>query len=82
MWVYHTMEVYGSPPIFLYEYHDGRSADIPRKFLKGYKGVLVTDGYQVYHKLAGERPDELRVAGCWAHYPNNIVIQEELLDTA
>ena len=40
---------------------------MPREFLKDYKGVLVTDGYQVYHKLAGERPDELRVAGCWAH---------------
>ena len=40
---------------------------MPREFLKDYKGVLVTDGYQVYHKLAGERPDEFRVAGCWAH---------------
>lgn len=67
MWVYHTMEVYDSHPIFLYEYQDGRSADMPREFLKDYEGVLVTDGYQVYHKLAGERPDELRVAGCWAH---------------
>ena len=67
MWVYHTTEVYGSHPLFLYEYQDGRSSDIPREFLKNYKGVLVTDGYQVYHKLAGERPEELRVAGCWAH---------------
>ncbi len=67
MWVYHTTEAYGSHPLFLYEYQDGRSSDIPREFLKNYKGVLVTDGYQVYHKLAGERPEELRVAGCWAH---------------
>ena len=42
MWVYHTMEVYGSHPLFLYEYQDGRSADMPREFLKDYKGVLVT----------------------------------------
>lgn len=67
MWVYHTMEVYGSHPIFIYDYQDGRSSDMPRNFLKDYRGVLVTDGYQVYHKLAGERPDELKIAGCWAH---------------
>lgn len=67
MWVYHTMEVYDSHPIFLYDYQDSRTSDMPRNFLKDYKGILVTDGYQVYHKLAKERPDELRVAGCWAH---------------
>ena len=67
MWVYHTMETYGSPPIFIYEYQDGRSSDMPRNFLKNYVGTLVTDGYQVYHKIAEERPDELKVAGCWAH---------------
>ncbi len=27
---------------------------------------MVTDGYQVYHKLDKERPD-LNVAGCWVH---------------
>ena len=67
MWVYHTMETYGSPPIFIYEYQDGRSSHMPRNFLKNYVGTLVTDGYQVYHKIAEERPDELKVAGCWAH---------------
>lgn len=67
MWVYHTMEAYDSHPIFLYDYQGGRSAKIPREFLKGYKGILLTDGYQVYHKIANERPDELKVAGCWAH---------------
>ena len=67
MWVYHTMETYGSPPIFLYDHKGGRSSAIPREFLKDYQGILVTDGYQVYHKLANERPDELKVAGCWAH---------------
>lgn len=67
MWVYHTMEAYDSHPIYLYDYQGGRSSNIPREFLKGYKGILVTDGYQVYHKIANERPDELKVAGCWAH---------------
>ena len=67
MWVYHTMEVYDSHPIFIYDYQDSRRSDMPRNFLKDYKGILVTDGYQVYHKLAKDRPDELKVAGCWAH---------------
>lgn len=67
MWVYHTYDTYGAPPIYIYEYQPTRNADVPRKFLKDFKGILVTDGYQVYHKIAQERPDELCVAGCWAH---------------
>ena len=67
MWVYHTCERYGSPPIFIYDYRPTRKAGNPRNFLDGYEGILMTDGYQVYHTLAGERPDELKVAGCWAH---------------
>nr|WP_300820788.1 IS66 family transposase [uncultured Acetatifactor sp.] len=67
MWVYHTCERYGSPPIFIYDYQPTRKAENPRNFLDGYEGILMTDGYQVYHTLAGERPDELKVAGCWAH---------------
>ena len=27
---------------------------------------MLTDGYQVYHKIANERQD-LKVAGCWIH---------------
>ena len=36
------------------------------KFLKGFKGVCVTDDYQVYHTLEKEQED-LVIAGCWAH---------------
>ena len=67
MWVYHTHPDYGGKDIYLYDYRSGRSADHPRAFLKEYKGILMTDGYQVYHKLQKERPEELTVAGCWAH---------------
>ena len=67
MWVYHACEKYGSPPIFVYEYQPGRSQEMPKKFLGDYKGYLVTDGYQVYHSISKERPNELIVAGCWAH---------------
>ena len=67
MWVYHTYERYGSPPIFIYDYRPTRKAENPRSFLEGYEGILMTDGYQVYHTLAKERPEEVKVAGCWAH---------------
>lgn len=68
MWVYHAPEIEGSPPVFLYDYDNGsRAAYVPREFLKDYKGILVTDGYQSYHTLANERPDDLQVAGCFAH---------------
>lgn len=67
MWVYRTGQAGGVPPAVLYEYQKTRKADHPREFLKNYHGVVVCDGYQVYHKLEEERPDELKVAGCWAH---------------
>ena len=38
----------------------------PRESLKDFKGICVTDGYQVYHSIEKER-DDLTIAGCWAH---------------
>lgn len=67
MWVYRTGQHGGAPPAILYEYQKTRKADHPRVFLSGYKGVVVCDGYQVYHKLENKRPEELTVAGCWSH---------------
>ena len=67
MWVYHSMPKYNAPPIFIYEYQLTRKAEHPREFLKDYNGILMTDGYQVYHLLEKEYPDTLIVAGCWAH---------------
>ena len=67
MWVYHSLPKYGAPPIFIYEYQLTRKSDHPREFLKDYSGILMTDGYQVYHTLEKENPDTLNVAGCWTH---------------
>lgn len=66
MWVYRTGKIYHDPPIILYDYQKTRKADHPREFLKGYKGIIVADGYEVYHKLEKENPD-IRIAGCWSH---------------
>lgn len=66
MWVYRTGKMYHDPPIILYDYQKTRKADHPREFLKGYTGIIVADGYEVYHKLEKEEPD-IRIAGCWSH---------------
>ena len=66
MWVYRTGKMYRDRPIILYEYQPSRNSAHPRKFLKGFQGVCVTDGYQVYHTLEKEQKD-LTIAGCWAH---------------
>ena len=67
MWVYRSGHLYQDRQIVLYEYQQTRNASHPRKFLKGYDGICVTDGYQVYHTLEKEL-EELTIAGCWVHY--------------
>lgn len=66
MWVYRTGKMYNAAPIVLYEYQKTRNTSHPREFLKDYHGIVVTDGYQVYHTLEKERED-LKIAGCWSH---------------
>ena len=66
MWVYRSGHLYHDQQIVLYEYQQTRNASHPREFLKGYDGICVTDGYQVYHTLEKEM-EELTIAGCWVH---------------
>ena len=65
MWVYCTGEN-EKHPVILYDYRSTRKADHPREFLRNFSGILVTDGYQVYHSLE-KKKDDLKVAGCWVH---------------
>ena len=65
MWVYCTGKS-EKHPIVLYDYRSTRKTDHPLEFLRDYSGILVTDGYQVYHSLEKQKND-LRVAGCWVH---------------
>lgn len=67
MWVYHTADQYGSPPIFIYEYHDNRRGENIENFLEGYCGILMADGYEPYHTVARLSNGDIIVAGCWAH---------------
>ena len=66
MWVYRNRPGEDSHPVILFEWQPSRRVDHPREFLNGFSGTVVTDGYQVYHKL-GEERDDLNVAGCWIH---------------
>lgn len=66
MWVYRSGCLYQKEQVILYEYQKTRNASHPRKFLKDYNGICVTDGYQVCHTLEKEKED-LKTAGCWVH---------------
>ena len=43
-----------------------KKAEHSQEFLKGFKGVVVADGYSAYQKIAKENPD-ITFAGCYAH---------------
>ena len=66
MWVYRTGKMYSESPIVLYNYQRTRNSTHPEEFLKGYKGVLVCDGYSAYHAME-KRVPEIIIAGCWSH---------------
>jgi transposase len=56
---------YGTPGgETVFDFQMGRGRDGPAKFLKGWNGILQTDGYQAYDQVGG--PGLIRV-GCWAH---------------
>lgn len=63
MWVYRSGKCVADRPIVLYDYQPTRSTEHPEKFLKGFSGIAVTDGYQAYHTLEKRRA-KLQVAGC------------------
>lgn len=61
------MWVYGSGKseelkMVLFKHEPTRSQDNPQRFLKGYKGILQTDGYAGYNNIP-----EVVHASCWAH---------------
>jgi transposase len=48
----------------VFDFQLGRGRDGPAKFLKGWNGILQTDGYQAYDQVGGSG---LIHVGCWAH---------------
>lgn len=66
MWVY-CSNIYDPRRIVIFDYQKTRHHSHPEEFLKDFKGIVVTDGYEVYHQLARIRQGEITVAGCWVH---------------
>ena len=60
----------GAPPAVVYSYAPGRSAEHAAALLKGYTGVLQTDGYAAYRSLADPKRGggPVTLAFCWAHW--------------
>ena len=69
MWV----QTGGPPdkPVVLYDYDRSRSAAVPIRLLEGYKGYLMTDGYDGYNAL--ERAGDIIRLACWAHVRRRFV---------
>ena len=64
----------GGPPdksVVLYDYDPSRSASVPTGLLEGYKGYLMTDGYDGYNEVA--RTDGIERLACWAHVRRRFV---------
>ncbi len=60
MWVYCSGE-FEEKPAVLYEYAQTRVGTNAGKFMEGYHGYLVADGYDGYNGVKAKR------CGCWAH---------------
>src|SRR4051812_45467925 len=58
-----------APPAVMYSYAPGRGGEHAIALLPGYTGVLQTDAYAAYGKLADPKRvgDPVRLAYCWAH---------------
>ena len=65
-WVHLTGELSPAPRIIVYEYQKTRHSDHPKEYYKDFKGFLMTDGLEQYHKLAMEQ-EGLINANCFAH---------------
>ena len=52
-------------PVVLFDYDPSRSGQVPLRLLAGWRGYLMTDGYEAYNAVVvGEQIDHL---GCWVH---------------
>jgi transposase len=65
MWVFMRDDEDG-PKIVIYELGPSRSHEVPLKFLEGYAGYLLADGYEAYETLAAKMPLIILV-GDWVH---------------
>jgi len=51
--------------VVLFDYRASRSGQVPAQLLSGYRGYLMTDGYEGYNAIAQQ--DGIEHLCCWAH---------------
>ena len=66
MWVYRSGEFFRDIPMVLYDFRKTRHHNHPKEFLRGFQGILETDGLQQYH-LVEQESEGITNANCWAH---------------
>lgn len=67
MWVYCNGKI-NDKSIIIFDYHPTRKGEHAAKFLKGYNGYLICDGYDGYNAVMG-----VKRCGCWTHTRRHFV---------
>ena len=62
MWLYHAP----ADRLVLFDYRKGRDQSGPREMLADFRGIIQTDGYQVYDSLYGNH-EHISLTFCMAH---------------
>jgi transposase len=59
----------GGPPMVAYRFEDSRGGDCPVRHLAGFSGLVQSDGYAAYKRLADPRRagGPVTLSACWAH---------------
>ena len=78
MWVHLTGELSPGPKIVVYEYQKTRHSSHPKEYYKDFKGILMTDGLEQYHKLAREL-EGVTNANCMAHARRHFAMRSRRL---
>jgi transposase len=63
IWAYHSLDPKNR--FILFEFNLTRSGSVPENRLKGFRGILQTDGYAGYERV-GNQENIIRI-GCWDH---------------
>ena len=66
----------GEKPIVICNYDPSRSTSVPMDFLGDFKGILLTDGYPAYNKVAISK--NLIHAGCWVGRTSSCSCEKEV----
>ena len=80
MWVLSSGELEKTKGV-IFKYSPSRSGEMAKEFLKGFKGIIVTDGYAGYNDV-----EDVIHAECWAHarryfYESIPLLENKKMDT-